>query len=249
MVWSLFGIEANNEVPDEDGCRWTVSSSTGWLSPSIQSERATPTGRAGSTLTLERHGERRLEIKGLAYAPTQAQAEAAWNRLAVLPGVGASGELIRYEVVPKSLRVRMDDQPLADPPAGGHFYYSLSLVALDPYKRALTPKTVTLGPGASATLVNDGTATAYLTATVSAFGRVELRQDSSGQVLRSKGASVATGTVFDSGARQVRSGGGVVLAGVVDNPSEWLSIPRLSSTPVTNLGTATVDVTFYDSYA
>jgi hypothetical protein len=60
---------------------------------------------------------------------------------------------------------------------------------------------------------------------------------------------VASGTVFDSGLRQVHSSGGVVLAGVVDNPSEWLSIPRLASTSVTNQGTAPLSVTFYDSYA
>lgn len=248
MRWNLFGVDHNTDTPDSDGVVWTVARSKGWLSPSIVSSRALPSGRSGSVLTAERHGERTLEIFGMGRAPTQAQAEAGWNRLPVMPGVGASGVVTRYEVVPKSLRVRMDDEPLSDPPAGGVFFYQLALVALDPYKLALTAKTVALAAGATVTLTNDGTATAYLAATATGSGTVQLRQDDSGQVLRSK-ASVASGTVFDSGLRQVRSGGGVVLSGVVDNPSEWLSIPRLASTSVTNQGTAPLSVTFYDSYA
>ena len=248
MRWNLFGVECNTDERDADGCIWTVSSSTGWLSPTIVSQRDAVSVRPGSTLTREIHGERTLEISGWVFGLTQAGAEAAWNRLPVMPGVGASGVVTRYEVTPKSLRVRMDQPPLANPPAGGSFAYQLSLVALDPYKTALTPKTVSVAAGATVTLTNAGTATAYLTATASGSGTVRLRQNASGQVLRSR-ASVSSGTVFDSGLRQVRSSGGVVLSGMVDNPSEWLSIPRLASTSVTNQGTAPLSVTFYDSYA
>lgn len=248
MVWDLFGVEANTDVPDSDGVVWTVARSRGWLSPTVISSRAVASGRPGSVLTAERHGERVLEVSGMGRAPTQAQAEAGWNRLAVMPGIGASGLVKRYEQVPKSLRVRMDDEPLADPPKGGVFFYTLALVALDPYKLALTPTTVSVAAGATVTLTNDGTASTYLTVTATGAGTVRLRQDDSLQTLRSK-TSVASGTVFDSGARQVRSAGGVVLSGVMDNPSEWLSIPRLASTDVTNQGTAPVDVTFYDTYA
>ena len=245
----LFGIQCNTDVPDANGVLWDVAAPlTGWASPTLYSARDRPSVRPGSVIVDERHGERILEVSGWAKAPDQAMAWDVYAQLSVMPGVGASGLVAVYEPVPKGLTVRQAEEPRISDPVDGNLEFLLTLVATQPYKRALSAKTVSVAAGATVTLTNDGTATAYLTATATGSGTVRLRQDVSGQVLRSK-ASVGSGTVFDSGLRQVRSGGGVVLSGVVDNPSEWLSIPRLASSSVTNLGSAPLDVTFYDSYA
>jgi len=250
MRVDLFGLECNTDAPDANGVVWNVAGIGGWGSPEVASIRSRPSVRMGSVLTDERHGERVVTIPGWIDAPDASTAWAAWEQLAVMPGLGASGTVTAYQPNgARSLLVRQAEEPRTDQDiVGASFDFLLTLVALQPYKTGGSLKTVTVAAGATVTLTNAGTATAYLTATASGSGTVRLRQNVSGQVLRSR-ASVSSGTVFDSGLRQVRSSGGVVLSGVVDNPSEWLSIPRLASTSVTNQGTAPLSVTFYDSYA
>jgi hypothetical protein len=249
MRVDLFGIQCNTDVPDVNGCVWNVAGIDGWGSPEVASIRQRPSGRFGTVLLDEAYGERVLGISGWVDAPDQEMAWVALEQLAVMPGVGASGTVTVHQANgARSVLVRQAEQPRTpEDIVGRSVDFLLTVVALQPYKTGAA-KTVSVAAGASVTLTNDGTATAYLSATATGSGTVKLRQDVSGQVLRSR-ASVSSGTVFDSGLRQVRSSGGVVLAGVVDNPSEWLSIPRLASTSVTNQGTAPLSVTFYDSYA
>ena len=244
----LFGIECNTDVPDANGVLWNAGPLNGWNSPSVRSERTMATGRSGTVLLDERHSERVLEVPGWITAPTQDAAWEAYNQLSVMPGLGSSGLVTVYEPTPKSLLVRQAEEPRAPEPVNSWFEFLLTLVALTPYKSSLSAVTTSIAPGATQTLTNNGTAPAYLTVQANSAGTVRVRQMDSGQVLRSK-ASVSSGTTFDAARKRVTTSGGTVLFGVVDNPSEWLSIPQLDSAPVKNEGTAPVNVTFYHSYA
>ena len=245
----ICGIPTNIDVPDDNGVIWTSKITAGWSSPTVSSQRANATGQSGVVLLEEKHQERTVEIKGWAFAPDAAAAELAFEQLSSMPALGTTGEIVYYGPTPKSLTVRQGEEPRVDEqPAGGKFHYMLTLVALSPYKRGLTERSVTIAPGATVNVVNDGNAPAVLTVAASSSGMVRVKQTVSGQVLRSK-VSVASGTVFDGVAKYARSAGGVRLVGVIDNPSEWLSVPRSSSTPVKNEGSAPVVVTWFDTYA
>jgi len=244
----LFGVECNTDVPDANGVRWHVGSIKGWTSPTVRSERAMATGRTGTILLDERHSERVLEVPGTVQAPDQATAWDAYNQLAVMPGLGSSGVVVVHEPTPKSLLVREGEEPRADEPVNGWFEFLLTLVALQPYKTPLTGTTVSISAGATVNVTNDGNVPAYLTVEATTSGTVRVKQMDSLQVLRSK-TTVAAGTTFNGTTKRVTSSGGTVLLGVVDNPSEWLSVPRLDTVGIKNEGTALLDVTIYHSYA
>jgi hypothetical protein len=55
--------------------------------------------------------------------------------------------------------------------------------------------------------------------------------------------------VFDAAERTVTSPAGLDIYDAMASPSEWLEVPRESTAPVTNLGTAPVLLTVYDTYA
>ena len=246
----LFGIQCNNRVPDVNGCVWTVNELDGWESPEQESPTTLVTGRSGVVGLGDRHGGRALVARGSVRAPSDAAAWAAYNLvIGSMPGLGGQGPVVVYEPVPKMLpTVRQADKPFAKKPRSRYFKFELTLVAHDPYKVAFSPTTVSVAAGATVSLTHNGTAPAFVTVTSTGSGTVRVRQNSSGQVLRTR-ASVASGTVFDPASRTVRSAGGVSLYGVMDSPSEWLSVPRTSSTSFTNQGTAPVDLTIFDTFA
>lgn len=244
----LFGIICNTGVPDGSGVQWNVASVDGWSSPRVRQSIDYPTGRAGAIATFEQYGERVLRVSGDIVAPDQATAWAVYETLSALPGVGGSGPVAVYEATPKQVTVRQADQPELTDPVGGCLDFLLSLVAVEPFKRALSPTTASIAAGGSVSVTNNGTAPAFVSVTATSAGTVRVRQNSSGQVLRTR-ASVASGTVFDAVARTVKTAGGVAVYGVMDSPSEWLSIPRGSTVTLANQGSASVSVSFFDTYA
>ena len=207
------------------------------------------TGRPGSTLMTENHDERIITIPGDVWASTQDGAWDAYNRLSRMPGIGASGLVIVHEPVPKSLSVRQAEGPRVpdEGPINGRFDFLLTLVALDPYKRGLNLHTQALAPGETVSVTNAGNVPALLSLTATGSGTVVVRQNTSGQVLRTR-AAVSSGTSFDGAERRVTTAAGADIF-PMGAPSEWLSIPAESTVPLTNLGTAPVDVTWFDLYA
>ena len=244
----LFGIACNTGVRDASGVEWNVASVEGWSSPRVRQSIDYSTGRSGAVALFEQYGERALRVSGDIVAPDQATAWAVYEALSVMPGVGASGVVAVYESTPKQLVARQADQPEITDPVGGRLDFLLSLVAVEPFKRAISPTTASISAGGSVSVTNNGTAPAFVSVTATSAGSVRVRQNSSGQVLRTR-ASVASGTVFDAQSRTVRSSGGVAVYGVMDSPSEWLSIPRLSTVTFANLGTADVDLSTFDTFA
>ncbi|WP_330473834.1 hypothetical protein [Terrabacter sp. C0L_2] len=202
-------------------------------------------------LLEERHGVHSPSVEGSAVAPDLASAWAAFNQLNRMPGVGASGDLVVYENVPKSLRVRQGDVPRASAPRAWNFKwavdYQLTFVALDPFKRGATMHTQALAAGAAVSVTNDGNVAASLNFTTTGGGTVIVRQNGSGQILRTR-TSVGSGTTLDGASRRVTTSGGVDIF-PMGTPSEWLSIPALSTVTLTNQGTAPLSAAWYDTYA
>ena len=246
------GVQMNTDVPDANGVIWTVRSLSDWVAPDHVQQIGDATGRPGAVLLEERHGVHTPSIEGLAFAPTLDAAWAAINQLNRMPGIGASGDLVVHESPsPKSLRVRQGDVPKStNPQPNGLRWlidYKLTFVALDPYKRSVTAKTATIAAGATVSVTNAGNVAASLTFTTTGAGTVIVRQNGTGQILRTR-TSVASGTTFDSASRRVTTAGGVDIF-PMGTPSEWLSIPAASTVTLTNQGTAPLSAAWYDTYA
>lgn len=243
----LCGIVGNTGDPDDDGIRWTFDVVDDFAVQSV--EVGSATGRSGGTLLTDDLGERRPVVNGLAKCPNASAADRALQIVrGSLPARLATGELITYEEVPKRQLVRRAAPPRVPLHNARLVRFQLDLLALDSFRRALEPTTVpTIAAGATVNVTNGGNAPAYFTIVAAGSGVVKLRQDASGQVLRSR-VSVASGTRFDCGRRRVTTSGGVVLTGVLDNPSEWLCVPPESTVPVTNQGAVPLNLEIFDTF-
>lgn len=247
---TLCGVVGNTGDPDGDGIRWTFDLVSGWDSPEQDVQLGAATGRAGATLLSDEVGARRPAIDGMARADSPAGGRVAYRTAkAQLPPIGAAGFLdadldgvLLRAVVRRAIRPRVD---FLSPTVVS---FHLELAALNPWLLTLTPETVTIPAGGQATITNDGTAPTWLAVTANAAGTVNVLQTTSGQRLKSKPGAAPSGAVFDSTDRRVTSAAGAVLLGVVDNPSEWLSVAAESAAIVKNEGTVSVDVTHHHAY-
>jgi hypothetical protein len=166
-----------------------------------------------------------------------------------MPGRGKYGDLVVHEPGgAKLLTVKQGRRPIVPYPSGGVIKFQLDLVAEYPYLIDLEPTVVTLSPGQTLAVANDGTAPAYLTVEATTAGTVRLRQNDSGQLLQSKGP-VSAGTVFDARRKLVTLAGVPVIPTPAGSPSEWLHVAEQSAPTVTNEGTASLDVSIFNTYA
>src|SRR5690349_12653034 len=150
MRWDLFGIPANSDSTDADGCSWTVASSDGWDAPDQRTQFTSPSGRDGQIVSSMYAEGRQVQIKGLIFAPTDEAAWRAYDRVtSSMPGLRGVGDVVAYEPVPKSLRVVQAGPPRVSKPLGRQLTYWLTLTAEYPWKRALTASTVTVGAGST----------------------------------------------------------------------------------------------------
>jgi hypothetical protein len=231
-----------NQGPDIDGVVWSCGGITGWHGSPTQVEVVDPTGSNGGVEVERRAPARSVVVPGSVWAPTQ---ELAWEAHRVIansmPGRMGAGVMDFYETVPKRLRIKQGVRPELPSPAAGTFEFLLTLLALDPFKTGLTPTVVTIAAGATEDVVNAGDEAAYVSVETTGAGTVWLRQDDSGAVMRSK-AAVASGVVFDALTRTVTPSVQMLA------PSQWLSLAAESTTPFTNLGTAPLLLTVFDTY-
>lgn len=253
-VIEFAGVTFNTEQPDADGCRWNMPIPKGWASPSQQVDIVEPTIAPGGSQAANRRSPWPLVARLHVRAPSREAAYAAWERCQEMPGAGLdrSTSLAVYTPIPKWLQVIQtgggpDDEPIA----GRVVTAELELLALFPFKRGVDELTETLTPGQTKTLTNAGTRAAFLTFTTTGSGTVQVRQNGTGQVLRTK-TSVASGTVFDCYQQSVTTAGGLEVF-PMGSPSEWLSIPggtvdTPADTSVTNQGAAPLSLSWYDTY-
>jgi len=239
--------------PDADGCWWAMRVPKGWGTPPQQVDIVEPTIAPGGSQAANRRKPWPLLARLIVRAPSDAAAEAAYERCFDMPGDGLdrSAVLLVGGPVPKWVQVIQTSADIREPNGTRVVTAELELAALYPFKRGETPRTETLAAGQTKTLTNAGTRAAFLTLTTTGSGLVQVRQNASGQVLRTK-TSVASGTVFDSYAQSVTTAGGLEVF-PMGSPSEWLSIPggtvdTPATTSVTNQGAAPLTLSWYDTY-
>jgi hypothetical protein len=170
-----------------------------------------------------------------------------------MPGFGLdrTAVMLVRTPTPTWLRVLQTDVDVDEPIDGRLVIAEVELLALYPFKRGEIERSVSIAPGETKTLTNAGTQAAALFITTTGAGLVQLQQNTSGQVLRTR-SSVVTGTVFDCFMQSVTTSAGLEIF-PMGSPSEWLAIPggtidTPADTDITNQGAAPVDVTWYDTY-
>lgn len=239
--------------PDADGCWWSMRPPKGWGSPPQQVDIVEPTIAPGGGQAANRRKPWSLVAPLIVRAPTDAAIEKAYERLFEMPGDGLdrSAVLLVGGTIPKWVQVIQTGADIPEPNGLRVIKAELELLALYPFKRGESVRTTTLAAGQTKTLTNAGTRAAFLTFTTTGSGTVQVRQNGSGQVLRTR-TSVASGTVFDCYEQSVTTSGGLEVF-PMGSPSEWLSIPggtvdTPAGTSVTNQGTAPLSVAWYDTY-
>lgn len=243
----LFGVQCNTDVPDSDGCRWTIAKLPGWDGGEINSQTVAPTGQHGRAVAAQFADGRVIVPRGRVFAPSQAAAWAAYNRIvSSMPGLGGEGDVVAYEESSaRFLRCRMQSPPKIDAPAGGNFEFELTLIAEYPFKRALTPVEVTIAAGTSETFTAAGNFAAEITVTSLEIGSMSL--DAYGARLATS-VSLPAGSVMDSLDRTIVNDIGENRYQFIQRNSQWLAVQPGSNT-FANTGTADVVLSYYPTYA
>lgn len=251
MRWNLFGIPANADTTDPDGCSWTVASSDGWDAPDQRTQLDSPTGRDGQRASNMYADGRSVVIKGLILAPTDDAAWKAYDRAtSTMPGLRGVGDITAYEPTPKSLTVVQSGPPRVSKPLGRTLNYWLTLVAEYPWKRALTATTVTVSAASTVSHTAAGTFPAEIEVTLTSAGTVDLTIAG----LRLRTGSLPSGAVLTSGPgftrpkRTIRSASGGNLFGSIVQPMQWPAIsPGANS--IRQAGTANLSIRYFPTYA
>ena len=223
-----------------------VPSLMGWGdAPPIRTEIMDITGRHGATASAGLFAGRPIGVGGYIEQPSHADAIAVRNQLTAL-GIGTSHLVTVDEgdVPATQVEARVSKGAVVEWINNVTFRYSLELVALDPFRRGITPRTTVVGAGSSVAAVNDGTAAAEMLVTLTSGGTV---------VLSAGGLTLTTGTlpagaVIDTANTSVRASDGSDLFQLVTLPPMWPALPKGGGT-VQQAGTAALSIEHFDTYA
>ena len=239
------GILMDGATPDDEGVIWGVQSPIdGWDAAPVRVSDEDQTGRHGTFGPARLYGARPLVLSGDAQSPDLATAFRVRDRVAAYFG---SGSLVVREPVPKSLEVVQGGIARSSEPMNRAPFWidwQVSLVARDPFKRALSSTTIAVPAGATVAIPSDGTAAADLRATVTSAGTVQLT--AGGLTLTT--SSLPVGAVIDTASCTVTGPDGADLYGAVAHASQWPALPA-GGGPVKQAGTAALDITYRDTYA
>lgn len=246
---TLAGVVMDGSTADVNGVVWTVESVGGWDSAPVRIDDSEPTGRHGGYGPDRLYAARELTVSGVADCPSLAAAFAARDRLHLMQ----SGSLDVLEPVPKTVTVISGGAPRAtDPLDGGRtwFNFQIPLTAQNPFKRALSATTVTVGAGATVTHTAAGLAVAEIEVTTTSPGTVDLTIGG----LRLRWGSLPAGAVLTSGPgfanpkRTALSASGANLFGLIVQPMQW---PAMSpgSNSIHQAGSAGLSIRYFPTYA
>lgn len=249
---TLAGILMNDE-PDSNGVRWRSAGIEGWDAAPVRIIDGDRTGRHGGFSGGRLWSPRLLSLPGRAHCPDMATAFQVREQIvASMPGLD-SAELIVHESTPKSLTVEINGTPHVSTPIEASPYrvtFLIPLIAYDPFKRAVTPATVAVPAGATVPHVATGTAAAEIEVTTTTTGTVVL--SSEGLTLRTSelpaGTVLTSGPGFTNPERTVVGPGGENLFSATLAPMQWPAIVP-GANELVNGGTASLEVTYYPTYA
>ena len=217
----------------------------GWGSPARRMSTEVRTGRHGVTIAGQLYAERTIVHEGLVECSTAVAANDIANELAALaPGV-AYDYVVSHEAL-SPLACSVDVAVGANPEwiDDRSFTYSLTLVAADPFKRALSARTTAVGAGSSVPLTNDGTAAAHMLVTLTSGGTVVL---TAGGVTLTTDALPA-GAVIDTASTSVTADDGTDLMHLVAMPPLMPMLPAGGGSGA-QAGTAALSIETFDTYA
>ena len=243
---TLGALGINSDTPTS-GVTWGVSEMDGWDAPAVRASSSPVSGHHGGYLLGSQWEPRTVTLRGHFDADTW---EAFWAAHALVPtlvGLTEPVTLTVHEPAPKSLQVIQGGRPLVSLAHGGflHAEWSLSLLALDPFKRGAA-HSVTLAAGASTTVTYAGTFPGAPLVTLAGAGTVDVAISTTGTRVRT--SSLPSGAVIDS-----HEPGHTVYAGTTNRydalvqPVSWLRL-QPGDNAVTNTGTAPVVLDYYDTY-
>lgn len=240
------GIRGNDGTLDANGVKWTFNPSDGWDSAEQSVEVGHATSRLHSFLMVDDVNERRPVLDVMAQASTKAGADAAYRLIkGNLPPRGTTGELIVYEPVPLKAICGRAYRPRAWYESRYIVHGQLELLALQSFLTVIDPTEVNFAASSTHDIVNNGDEVATVTVLTTGAGTVILQDNVTGRVMRTR-TSVPSGTTFDGSTFTVTSGGVEIFP--MGSPSEWLSAPP-GTTSFSNLGTAPVRVSIYDTFS
>lgn len=249
---TLCGVLMDN-TPDSNGVLWRVlrEGLLGWDSPLVDSPRSLISGKHGVAMAGNWYRDRNVTVRGRVKAPTDALAwEAYYQILNEIPGVNGSGQLLVGEPVPKWLDVELADDPDLTDPRNGRFNFQIPLTAEYPFKRAVGTVTVPVGAGATVAHTAQGRAAAEIEVTTTTAGTVVL--SIAGLTLRTSalpaGSVLTSGPGFTHPERTVRGPAGEDLFSATLSPMQWPAVAPGDNSLV-NSGTASLEVTYYPTYA
>lgn len=241
----LNGLVMNDGTLDANGCLWYVDAMDGWDSPALRQSMLDPSLRDGQILTDSRFGSRTVTLTGVCKAPSEEAFWDAYNLFPTLVGMTDAVDLVVSENVDKRLSVKRTGTTKIGFVGVGAFKWSLQLLAEDPRKYAVSPTSVTIASGGSQSVTNLGNAPSYPTLTTS--GTLTVTNTTAGQaIMTASGQSLPSGTVIDMNSRTVLQGTTSHYAKINPLASWWPILPGENT--VSNTGSASVDLSFYDAW-
>lgn len=239
-------IEMNTGVPDADGTLWYITEWDGWDSPAVRQATLDPVNRHGTTITEGLFGARSLSLTGIAKATSEANFWKSYNRL-----LGTTARLksnpfgvVVSEDVDKVLWCVRSSNVKNDLKGGSAFEFNIPLLAEDPLKYGTVLHEVTIAAGDNETIVNAGTGPSYPLVVAGADMEMDVEAVATGLRLRS--GFVPSGTVFDMNRRTAYSGTTSVYGAIKPTSNWWALDP--GSNEITNHGTESITVQYYDSW-
>jgi len=195
--------------------------------------------------------ERTIVHSGLIECSTSAAADAIADELAALdPSVEYEYAVDKNSTGELACLVRVALGPSPEWIDDSSFTYSLTLVAGDPFKRALSATTVTVGAGATVSHTAAGTFPAEIEVTCTSTGTVDLTI--AGLRLRTgslnAGSKLTSGPGFTNPKRTILSSTGVNLFGLIVQPMQWPAmVPGVNS--IHQAGTANLSIRYFPTFA
>lgn len=239
---TLNGLVMDGTTADGDGTKWGVAKLDGWSSPQQSLALGEPTVRAGAIVLANQYRQRSITLTGVGRATSYANRDKAYAKIASLIALTSESTLTVAETVSKSLGVIRGGPTLVEA-QGLTVLFSLSLIALNPFKRGAS-HTSSFTAGQTKTIAYAGTVPGFPTITTTGSGTVNLANSTTATTIIT--SSVASGTVIDTYARTVYSGTtntfDAVQPGVL-----WPTLQPGNNT-VTNGGTAPITLAWYDLY-
>ena len=240
-------LQMNNGVADSDGVRWWVGRGIeGWDSAEVQQSVDGVTGHHGGSLAASQYWVRRITIPGRADCPSEEATWAAHARIVSLVGLSSPSAMTVYETAPKSVDVILGGTPRAEArPSLGRVEWSLSLLALSPFKRGAS-HTVSIAAGDSATVTYAGSWPGAPTITTTAPGALDVTNATTATRVATAAVPSGTVAVCAEPGHTVYSGS-TNLYGLLVQPVAWLRL-AVGANTIMNGGTAPITLTYSDLY-